>query len=317
MLLLLQRPVVFAQPALKKLTSPILFKGDEKTAYRDPAAIFYRHKVYLFFTLCEINNNGQIFSYTAMSTSADLKNWSPVKKLTPANQNLNYSSPGNIIRYNNEWIMCLQTYPRPGNTTADMPRFGNANSRLYTMRSKDLEHWSLPELMKVKGDTVPFENMGRMIDPYLLEDKDEKGKWWCFYKQNGVSRSYSHDLQHWTYAGHAESGENACVLIRDNQYFIINSPVNGISIKTSTDLKNWQNFGPILTFGQQQWDWAKGRLTGGFVIDALHEPTFKNYLMFFHGSGPLTEEKGDFDKNASIAIAWSKDLLNWEWPGKL
>jgi hypothetical protein len=39
--------------------------------------------------------------------------------------------------------------------------------------------------------------------------------------------------------------------------------------------------------------------------------------MFFHGSRPNTEEGGDFDKNASIGIAWSGDLLNWNWPGKV
>jgi len=34
------------------------------------------------------------------------------------------------------------------------------------------------------------------------------------------------------------------------------------------------------------------------------------------GSGPKTEEEGDFDKNASLGIAWRNDLLKWEWPGK-
>lgn len=37
--------------------------------------------------------------------------------------------------------------------------------------------------------------MGRMLDPYLFADKDEPGKYWCFYKQNGVSCSYSRDLR--------------------------------------------------------------------------------------------------------------------------
>ena len=32
-------------------------------------------------------------------------------------------------------------------------------------------------------------------------------------------------------------------------------------------------------------------------------------MRFCHGSGPLTEEQGDFYKNASIGIAWSDDLL--------
>jgi len=39
--------------------------------------------------------------------------------------------------------------------------------------------------------------------------------------------------------------------------------------------------------------------------------------MFFHGSGPLTEEQGDFDKNASIGLAWSTDLRTWHWPGQV
>lgn len=38
--------------------------------------------------------------------------------------------------------------------------------------------------------------------------------------------------------------------------------------------------------------------------------------MFFYGSVPLTEEEGDFDKNSSIGIGWSNDLLDWNWPGE-
>ena len=48
------------------------------------------------------------------------------------------------------------------------------------MRSKNLKDWSNPELLKVKGPNVPVEDMGRMIDPFLLEDKSEPGKIWCF-----------------------------------------------------------------------------------------------------------------------------------------
>jgi hypothetical protein len=48
------------------------------------------------------------------------------------------------------------------------------------MRSKDLEMWGAPELLRVKGPDVPQEKMGRMLDDYLLADKDEPGKWWCF-----------------------------------------------------------------------------------------------------------------------------------------
>ena len=65
-------------------------------------------------------------------------------------------------------------------------RYGTSDARLYVMYSNDLDNGSEPEIMRVKGPDVAIASMGRMIDPYILEDKDEEGKWWCFYKQNGV-----------------------------------------------------------------------------------------------------------------------------------
>ncbi|GAB2576537.1 glycoside hydrolase family protein [Spirosoma areae] len=251
-----------------------------------------------------------------MSHSRDLRRWAPVRILTPRDQRLDYSSPGNVIRVDNEWVLCLQTYPRPDYTARQMPRFGTGDARLFTIRSRDLEHWSQPELLRVKGPDVDERQMGRMIDPYLLADKDEPGKYWCFYKQNGVSMSYSRDLRNWTYVGHTESGENACVLVENNEYMLMHSPKNGIALKRSPDLQNWRDWGGLITLGQAQWLWAKGQLTAGTVLNLKNEPRFGKYVMLFHGSGPLTEEAGDFDKNASIGIAWSDDLQQWQWPGK-
>ena len=300
---------------LNALKSPIIFKGDDTKAYRDPAILYHKNIFYLFFTLVK-TEEGKIYSYTAESHSSDLKHWSPEKIITPKDQTLNFSSPGNIVRYKDEWVLCLQTYPRPGYTSDEKIKYGSGDARLYIMRTKDLKKWSTPELLKVKGPDVKVANMGRMIDPYLLEDKDEKGKWWCFYKQNGVSMSYSTDLRNWTFYGHTESGENASVLNENNEYILFHSPSNGIGIKRSADLKNWTDRGYLITLGQNEWDWAKGRITGGTVINLKAQKKLGKYVMFFHGSGPKTEKEGDFDKNASIAIAWSDNLLNWDWPGK-
>jgi hypothetical protein len=298
---------------LKTLDSPIIFKGNDSTAYRDPALLFQDNTFYLFFTVVKSESDNKVYSYTAMSTSKDLKKWSDKKTLTPRDQNLDFSSPGNVIRYNDEWILCLQTYPRPDYYVKDMPQFGTGDARLFIMRSKDLESWSSPELLKVKGLDVSERDMGRMIDPYLLEDKDEKGKWWCFYKQNGVSMSYTYDFKNWTYFGHTESGENVSVLRENDEYILIHSPKNGVAIKKSKDFKTWTDFGSLITLGQKQWAWAKGRISAGTVINLKDNSQYGNYVMLFHGSGPLTEEEGDFDKNASIGITWSKDLLYWEW----
>lgn len=301
---------------LNNMCSPLLFCGDEHTAYRDPAILYHDGTFFLFFTLTEIEPDGRIYKYTATSKSADLVHWSNPKKLTIKDQNLDFSSPGNIIRFKNEWLLCLQTYPRPGYTIEQMPKFGNQSARLFIMRSKDLENWGEPELLKVKGPAVTEPEMGRMIDPYLLQDKDNPGKYWCFYKQNGVSMSFTHDFKNWIFYGHTDSGENTCVLKDRNQYILFHSPPNGIAIKRSTDLKTWNDWGKVITLGQAEWNWAKGRITAGTLLE-LHGNRQARYLMFFHGSGPLTETQGDFDKNSSIGIAWSKDLIIWDWPGKL
>ena len=300
---------------LKAIDSPVLFYGDEKTAYRDPAVLFYNDQFFLFFTLVK-TINGEIYSFTATSKSYDLINWSQVKILTPRDQNLNFCSPGNIVKYDGKWLLCLQTYPRPGYIQGDKVRYGSDDSRIFIMESKDLENWTYPKLLKVKGSTIREDKMGRMIDPYLIEDKDEKGKWWCFYKQNGVSMSYTYDFLNWTFYGNTKSGENVCVLKDESEYVMFHSPSNGIGIKRSSNLKDWSSFGGLITLGQKEWDWAKGRLTAGAVVDLRIIKRIEKYIMFFHGSGPNRESEGDFDKNSSIGIAWSDDLINWDWPKK-
>lgn len=306
---------LYGQSRLLKLKSPVLFKGDSVTAYRDPA-ILYHNKIYhLFFTLVEVEPDGKVFSYTASSQSLNLVKWSTPVKITPRDQKLDFCSPGNVIRYNDEWILCLQTYPRPDLYITEGMRTGDATARIFIMRSRDLKNWTSPELMRVKGNDVPVNEMGRMIDPFLVRDKDENNKYWCFYKQRGVSMSWSNDLINWTFFGYTESGENVCVLTENNEYILFHSPSNGIGIKKSKDLKTWESWGELITLGQSEWQWARGRITAGAVINMTDVKGIGNYLMFFHGSGPLKEREGDFDKNASIGIAWSRDLQTWKWPG--
>ena len=82
---------------LSSLVSPVLFRENDKTAYRDPAVLYHKSKFYLFFTLVRTEDSDKVFSYTVMSTSKNLKEWSPIKILTPRNQNLDYCSPGNYF----------------------------------------------------------------------------------------------------------------------------------------------------------------------------------------------------------------------------
>lgn len=293
---------------LNQLISPVLLAGGPKVAYRDPAAVWHEGRLTLFFTVTTIEPNGTVYMYVGSSSSRDLLDWSPIQLLTPRDQSLNFSSPGNVVRYDGEWVLCLQTYPRPNGE-----KYGNGDARLWFLRGPDLDRWSEPELIRVKGDAAPVRDMGRMIDPFLLRDKDDRAVWWCFYKQNGMSRSRSTDLRAWEYVGHADAGENACVVVVDNEYVLFHSPENGIGVKRSPDLLSWSD-GGITTLGQAVWPWARGRITAGFVLDLRDEPGIEKYVMLFHGSGP-EDEHTMFDYNASIGIAWSDDLKEWRWPG--
>lgn len=294
-----------------KLTSPIIFRGDHKYGFRDPAVVYHDGNFHLYFTLSEAAADGGYYNMTACSKSGDLMHWTFPEIITARDRNLNYSSPGNIIRYKDEWIMCLQTYPTP-----NTEMFGTQDSRIWIMRSRNLKNWSDAELLRVKGNHVSREKMGRMIDPYLLEDTQEKGKWWCFYKQNGASMSYSYDLKNWTYVGHTRAGENVTVIRQGREYVMFHSPSNGIGVKRSKDPKSWGQDAQLLTLGQRQWPWAQGRLTAATVIDLTKVPEVGKFIMFFHGSSKAGLEIQRAHGAASLAIAWSDDLVNWAWPGK-
>ncbi len=294
--------------AVDQLHSPIIFPGDSTTAYRDPAAIYHDGVLYLYYTLMRREDDGKFYWYTAQSTTTDLLHWTKPRILTPRDRRLNLSSPGNVVRFGDDWILCLQTYPTPNDEV-----FGDPTSRVWTMRSKNLKDWGEPELLRVKGPDVAREKMGRMIDPYLVEDKDKPGRWWCFYKQNGASLSHSADLKNWTYFGHVHAGENVCVLVEGDEYVMFHSPANGIGVKRSKDLRNWRDVGHI-ALGQTDWPWAAGRLTAGFVLDLRDVPGIGRYVMFFHGSSRDGLKMHGAHGHGTLALAFSDDLVHWDWP---
>ncbi len=308
-------PIQAQEFNLKNFKSPILsvFPEDRtKTKYescfRDPAVWFENGSFYLFFTLIEMEN-GHPYSFVGMTVSKDLIHFEPIKKLTPKDLAKNFGSPGNVVRFNGEYVLCCQTYCQENGE-----KYGNANSRIFIMRSKDLRNWSSPELLYVKGIGVPVEKMGRMIDPYLMESRSDPGLWYCFYKQNGVSISTSRDLKNWQYLKSVRCGENVCIVYDQTvqKYRLWNSPENGMGMMTSDNLLDWQATGEIITLGQKNWPWAQGRITAGVVADLRNVPEIKKALLFFHASEK--PEKEIFPQGTSLGIAWSDDLIHWNYP---
>ena len=289
---------------LDSLNSSLLIKGDSCHAYRDPAVVYKDGVFKLYFTLVETEQDGEVYMYVAHTETKDLKSFSPIRKLTIRDKRFNFSSPGNIVFHNGKYKMCLQTYCRENGE-----KYGNGRSRIFLMESDDLKNWSEPYPMLVKGDT-PIEKLGRMIDPYVIYD-EKNSLWNCFFKQNGISRAVSYDLKNFEYKGSFSGGENVSILKTGDCYMMFHSPKNGIGIKKSMDLQNWDDVEGLLTFGQKDWIWAQGRLTAGAVIE-IEDNGKPLYLMFFHGSGP-EDESVIFDTHACIGAAWSFNLQNWIW----
>jgi len=221
-------PAVLASFAAAKIDfsaikSPIILRGDSGVAYRDPTAIYHDGIFRLYYTMVTLQPDGKRYLVTAESRSKDLVDWSDPKPLTPLDLNKNFSSPGNIIRFGGKWVLCFQTYPTPNGE-----KYANNDARVWIMRSDDLETWDEPELMMVKGPDVPVAEMGRLIDAYLVEDKDQPGKWWMFFDDDAANMSWSYDLKTWTYFNRVEAGENVCVLMENDEYVMFHSPKNGI-----------------------------------------------------------------------------------------
>src|SRR5512140_1703964 len=95
------------------IASPVIFRGDATTAYRDPAAVFHDGWFHLYFTLVKIEPDKRPFLCVARSKSRDRRTCTQPTTFTPRDTSLNYSSPGNVVRHGDQWVLCVQTYPRP------------------------------------------------------------------------------------------------------------------------------------------------------------------------------------------------------------
>ena len=140
----------------RKIESPIILRGDQSTAYCDPAILYHNRVFYLLYSLVKSRMMAIFFQ---LYCRLDQIRWPPPRKLTPRDQLLNFSSPGNVIYFQQEWLLCLQTYPRPGYIVDQTPRYGT--------RPPD----SLPYV-------VSTSSTDRNRKPYFSKDHRCMGKRW-------------------------------------------------------------------------------------------------------------------------------------------
>lgn len=283
--------------------NPILDR-EPQASLRDPAAFFHDGVFYCFHTAVEQRNEDYEL-FVDVAESRDLVNWSSCRRLTQPG--LNFSSPGNIIRFENHWVLCLQSYPtKPG------APYGSDESRLWTMASRDLAHWDEPRLLQPAGCQATWCKSRRQIDPYLVE---HAGQFWCFYKSDGkLGLLVSSDMREWREASpdrpvlsgvqtpDGASVENPCVVRDRNEFVLFFAPCRpgrGIGTARSTDLMNWHDV-RYLDFPDLAW--ASGGPTAAMVLETCHE--HGRWTMFFHGD--RQEPHG-----AALGLAWSDDLMHW------
>lgn len=283
----------------------IIFRGNDKEAFRDPTAVFFDGSYHLFFTK-SIKENGYMYNFVAHSVSSDLIHWTEPRVITGKDRLKNYCSPGNIIKYKDELFLCVTSYPMP--KPYDEQFYADDTARIYFIKTTDFKSFTEPEIIYAKGGEN-IEEMGRMIDPFVLRDKDNPDRYLLFFKQNGLSISESYDMKNWKFIGSSDAGENACVIVKDGKYMLIHSPEDGIGIKISEDLLSWEDRG-VIYLNRKCWDWANGRLTAAFVMESCGKTKYK-YIIFFHGS--RKECPPETHGAATLAVAYTDDFINFSY----
>jgi len=208
-----------------------------------------------------------------------------------------------VIPVGNRYLLCVSSYPLPKPFAEQC--YADETARLYWMETEDFITFSKPEKLFPKGDG---EDEGRMIDPFLFTDKDDPSRYLLLFKQKGISLSESYDLEHWSYLGRADGGENACILEENGAYLLLHSPHNGIGVKTTLDLLHWEDRGTVLPPETNE-DWAKGRLTAAFAMKNEDPSVPYRYLVFFHGSRADTSP--ETHGNASLALYYTNDFQSY------
>jgi len=277
---------------------------------RDAAILWHEGVLHCFYT-ASFQGEGTIISQIEHIQSRDLRNWERCPDVVtdpPV-----FWSVGNVIRANNEWVLCMQDYRIPIGE-----KWAGDDARLWLTRSADLMTWGDPVSMNPVGAQVQWRPTQRQIDPYIVE---HEGRYYCFYKGGGLGLLVSEDLITWKEASPERpvfsaqdtpdgSGmENACV-VRDGDEFVLffapNRVQRGVGTARSKDLFHWYD---TRYFDLPKRPWMIGHqvANAAMVVDARQD--LGAWLMVFHSDDDeVTPHSG------VLALAWSENLVDWHCP---
>lgn len=273
---------------------------------RDPAVIFWDGNYHCFYTHIDRNRAARRGWQLALAriTSPDLRRWSKPEILLDSP--LGFSSPGNVIRTEEGFVLCLQSYPiNPGEV------YGNQDCRLWLMKSRDLLTFESPVMVSENGCMAEWAETRRQIDPYLVS---REAAYYMLYKTDGcLGLLKSEDLMRFeevsalpliasSQTPDHSTVENPCVIRVGNGYRMFFAPCRkgrGIGTAESQDLVHWEGI-RYLDFPEVPW--AAGGPTAPMVLDDRSRSG--KWLMFFHG-----DTEGEH--GGALGMAYSDDLENW------
>lgn len=269
---------------------------DARFARRDPAVVISAGRAHCFHTVVDTRSDPPALRID-VTTSDDLVHWSePVVAIDGPE---NFSSPGNVVRAGDEWVLFLQSYPiDPG------AQYGNAECRLWSSRSADLVTWSAPEPLRIEGAAV------RRIDPFVHADADG---FHCLHKRDGaIVDLVSTDLRTWRTApggpvlDPAETPEgveieNPSVLTVDGDTLLLYAPCRpgrGVGVARGPALGRWHD---IRALDLPRASWAPDGFTAPVLMPA---PDGDGWALFVHGE--TTDAHG-----GGLTVLRSPDLRRW------
>ena len=325
------------------LNNPVYEPGPKngiETRVRDPAvhltgAEGVHHEV--FFTLYagepkKMWSNALGYTVSAVRT-ADWRSFSEPESVTPTG----FCSPDAPVRWKGRVMLAYQAYP---DKALGGPVSGLFFSvRLTARKGDDPAHWGPPTPFLEEALTLPWNTIGRTIDPTLYVGPD--GKLHCFFigsqwlpphadegkgplrqaKANLMGHAVTDDpeLRRWKIltrerpllgvSGRAPDGvENVAVFKRrDGRFQMIYSEglaAQHLAYATSSDLYTWEDGGRVqLDLGQHSW--LKGRYGAPFV---WRERSSDCFMMALMGEYSM---KTAYHRSA-IGLLSSPDGVRWQ-----
>lgn len=273
---------------------------------RDPAVIKKDGVWHCFYTHLDRREieHGTVRLSLGRIQSEDLEHWSEPEILLSGPEG--FSSPGNILKTENDFLLCLQSYPVNEGET-----YGSDACRLWTMKSKDLLRFEPPTIISGDGCKAVWAKTKRQIDPFMVQ-KDNS--YYVFYKTDGcIGLLKSEDLKNFEecsdtpvlQASDTPDGstvENPCVIQLEQGYRMFFAPCRegrGIGTAWSEDLLHWKEV-EYLEFPKEKW--APGGPTAPMVVD--DRSNSGKWLMFYHGDSIGAH-------GGNLGIAFSDDLIHW------